>query len=60
MLGIEGEPHPNMSKSKASFILDEMRGEALTMALMCPYSPLGTGGEPRLNVSKVKSLVHFR
>ena len=60
MLGTEGEPHPNMSKSKASFILDEMRRETLTTILMCSYSLLGIGGEPHPNVSKVKGLVHFR
>ena len=60
MLQIEEESHPNMSKSKASFILDEMRGEALTTVLMYPYSPLGIEGEPRPNVSKVENLIHFR
>ena len=36
------------------FILDEMGGEAQTMALMCPHSPLGTGGESHPNASKVE------
>ena len=60
MLGIGGEPRPNISKSKASFILDEMREEVLTMALMCLYNSLEIGEEPRPNVSKVESLIHFR
>ena len=37
-----------------------MGGEALTMALACPHSPLGIGGEPRPNASKVEGLVHLR
>ncbi|KAG1366382.1 putative factor of DNA methylation 5 [Cocos nucifera] len=40
--------------SKASFTIDEMEGEVLTMALMYPHSPLGIEGEPRLNASKVQ------
>ena len=37
-----------------------MREEALTTVLMHPYSPLGIGGEPHPNVSKVEGLIHFR
>ena len=36
-----------------------MRGEALTMTLMCPYSSLEIGGEPCPNVSKVEGLICF-
>ena len=60
MLGIGGEPHPNMRKLKASFILNEMGAEALTTVLMRPHSPLGIGGEPHPNASKVEGLIHFR
>ncbi|KAG1363393.1 hypothetical protein COCNU_11G002200 [Cocos nucifera] len=48
------------AKLKASFILDEMEGEALTMVLMCLHNPLGTGGESRPNTSKVECPIHFR
>ena len=37
-----------------------MRGEALTMVLMCPYSPLEIGGEPHPNMSKIEDLVELR
>ena len=40
--------------SKASFTIDEMEEEALTTALMYPHSPLGIGGEPHPNASKVQ------
>ena len=60
MLGTGGEPHPNMTRSKASFILDEMGGEARTTVLMCPHNPLRIGGGPHPNASKVEGLVHFR
>ena len=48
------------AKSKTSFILDEMREEALTTVLMYPYSPLEIGGEPHPNASKVEDLIHLR
>ncbi|KAG1354252.1 hypothetical protein COCNU_07G003640 [Cocos nucifera] len=48
------------AKSKVSFTLDEMEGEARTMVRMCPHRSLGTGGEPYPNASKVESLVHLR
>ena len=37
-----------------------MEGEALTTALACPHSLLGTGGEPHPNMSKVEDLIHLR
>ncbi|KAG1346967.1 hypothetical protein COCNU_06G007960 [Cocos nucifera] len=60
ILGIGEKSHPNMSKSKVSFILYEMRGEALTTTLKCPYSPLGAGGESHSNMSKVEDIRLFK
>ena len=45
------------AKLKAWLFKDRMGGEALTTALCAPTVMLGTGGEPRPNMSKVEGLI---